>query len=502
MTEARPETRNGVFLAGGAAILAALVAFAVVPLAGRFSEIHRMPPAHDWVHYGLPAWHSPAFFWVANLAFAVVLVAFVRGRRPTMRLTVGVGLTLTALALVVPPVTSFDIYAYSFYGKVQAVYHANPYLVTPSQFTSDPWYAWWPWRDMPAVYGPVFLGFLRLLVSLTMGTLLATVVALKVASTAALVCGTLLLTKAVPPGVDRRWPVLLLLWNPMAILAVGVGAHVDGFLVLLVGAALYAHRKVRPGWAFAALCTAGSVKIYLLALPALYAVWWLSQAPPERRLRLCSRTAAVGALLVAGPYIPYWRGTRTLRPIVDVAGGFTASPAGFVRNTVALLVYVPGMHRHTAFALAAGFARSLAVAAVLAAFVWACVRLRREREPWKVIATYSLAYFFAAPWVYYWHTLPLVVIVACLPWSPVTAAALLLGGFLVNDFSLLSAFPKRSRTVAWLWANMTARSAARYLPAAGALLLRKRPPRPIADPDLPTAGGAHGGGAPASTAKL
>ena len=57
-----------------------------------------------------------------------------------------------------PLLFSRDVYSYAFYGRIAAVYHANPYVQTPVEFGGD---ALWPlvgpkWVDTPAVYGPLF----------------------------------------------------------------------------------------------------------------------------------------------------------------------------------------------------------------------------------------------------------------------------------------------------------------------------------------------------------
>src|SRR6266516_4220143 len=47
------------------------------------------------------------------------------------------------------------------YGRIAAVYAANPYVHPPAEFASDPFLAWvFPfWRDQPSVYGPGWTDF-------------------------------------------------------------------------------------------------------------------------------------------------------------------------------------------------------------------------------------------------------------------------------------------------------------------------------------------------------
>ena len=45
---------------------------------------------------------------------------------------------LTLLAVVVPPTQSHDVYAYAWYGRVVAHYHASPYKHAPAAYPLDP----------------------------------------------------------------------------------------------------------------------------------------------------------------------------------------------------------------------------------------------------------------------------------------------------------------------------------------------------------------------------
>src|SRR5579883_3015578 len=63
------------------------------------------------------------------------------------------GLVLTLL----PALPSDDIFSYILYGRISVVYHANPLLAVPSQFTHDPFLPLVYWRDTRSVYGPGWL---------------------------------------------------------------------------------------------------------------------------------------------------------------------------------------------------------------------------------------------------------------------------------------------------------------------------------------------------------
>src|SRR4029450_2534029 len=97
---------------------------------------------------------------------------------------------------------------------------------------------------------------------------------LRVGARVAAVC---VLVRALRPdpatGEDPRWPLLLLGWNPMVLQSFAMSAHVDALLLLVLAAAILAHRRGRHLLAFLALVGCFLVKVYMGPLAALYAVW-------------------------------------------------------------------------------------------------------------------------------------------------------------------------------------------------------------------------------------
>src|SRR4029450_4001207 len=111
---------------------------------------------------GKPEGQVAGFWLLAMGSFGAAVWQWRRGRRPSLALLVTGALVLTAPALLVAPGAPGGGYAYSFYGKVQHTYGANPYLVIPAQYPYDAWYPLWSWRYVGPVYGPPFLLLLRL----------------------------------------------------------------------------------------------------------------------------------------------------------------------------------------------------------------------------------------------------------------------------------------------------------------------------------------------------
>jgi len=441
-----------VYAACLAGIALAVGLFLVVPLAPLFVFIHQVPTRLDYNVIGKPEGMVTGFWALAMGSFGCAVWQWRAGRRPSGRLLVAGAVLLTLVSLLVPPVASEDVYAYSFYGRVQDTYHANPYLSFPEQYTFDPWYHLWSWRLVGPVYGPPFLLLLRGVAALAGPSLLAFVVVMKLLLVAAELLAVWLLARAVAgprsgrepalPGSgdqgDPRWPVLLIAWNPMVLQAVAMSAHVDALLLLAVAGAVLAHCRGHRLAAFLLLVLTFLFKVYMGPVAALYALWLAFRGAPRagslgRRLAHVAALGALGAAVTALCYLPYaGAGTRLFASALDVSDHFsTGSLPNLARRALAAVLPAFGVVDTTAAAIGNQVARQAAVVAILVAFALVARRVVRAADPWPPIATYFLAYLLLTPWVFYWHELPLLGLVAVIPWGVTSLVAVVLSMTLV-----------------------------------------------------------------------
>jgi len=140
-----------------------------------------------------------------------------------------------------------------------------------------------------------------------------------------------------------------------------------------------------------------------------------------------------GTALTALAYLPYAdAGTKLFTGAVDVSGHFSSgSPPNLVRRLLAAVLPVVGLSEPAAAAAGARLGRQLAIAGILVAFVLVARTLRAGADPWPRIATFFLAYLLLTPWVFYWHEVPLLGIVAAVPWSLTSLVAVALSITLV-----------------------------------------------------------------------
>jgi hypothetical protein len=147
--------------------------------------------------------------------------------------------------------------------------------------------------------------------------------------------------------------------------------------------------------------------------------------------------------LTALAYLPYaTAGTRLFASARSVSENYSSgSPPNLVRRLLTAALSWAGLSSWTAYGLAARLARELAVAGIVVAFVVAARRLRGGRDPWPQLAGFFLAYLLLTPWVFYWHELPLLGMVAVVPWGLTSLVAVAL------SITLVPLAPAAPRTV-------------------------------------------------------
>ncbi len=96
----------------------------------------------------------------ACLAYVAMLAAHRRWSGLTIRLVALAVFAQTAVAVLVPPTATQDLWWYAIYGRILGVYHASPYTHVGADFPHNPLLhlVGHTWRHTPSVYGPAFTG--------------------------------------------------------------------------------------------------------------------------------------------------------------------------------------------------------------------------------------------------------------------------------------------------------------------------------------------------------
>ena len=240
---------------------------------------------------------------VGYAALAVVLVVEVRRHRAGQKSIVGKVLVagcaagLLVLAVAVPPTESGDVWAYSWYGRVVAHYHANPYTTPASHHPNDKWaqHVDRAYKDTNSVYGPVFTAVSGVGMLFFGFSFLAARLFFQVLAAACVVAVMVIVWRR------TRSPAALAIigLNPLVVVSVVNGAHNDAWvgLAVLVGVVLVTRNTFR--WAGLAFAAAALIKVAAV-LPLLAVGLWVWRNRGWRPAAEMGAAAAVTALVGYG----------------------------------------------------------------------------------------------------------------------------------------------------------------------------------------------------------
>lgn len=197
-----------------------------------------------------------------------------------------------ALALMaIYPFGGWDLFLYISQGRLYTTHDLNPFLVTPQDAPSDPFFAYSSWWPHPSTYGPAWQ-MIASLVSLIGGSnLWLSILVFKVLVTvfffASVVLVYLILRTHHPEA--RHLGAFLMAWNPLLLFEIAGNGHNDIVMVFFALLSIYLLTAKRLLWPLPLLTISVLVKysfgllvpgilVYLLVLkssPRKKAVWLL-----------------------------------------------------------------------------------------------------------------------------------------------------------------------------------------------------------------------------------
>lgn len=389
-----------------------------------------------------PGWYySPGFgrgvYSYANqvlllfVPYGMALWAWHRGARAPMWAILGGAVVLHVLVLFAPLPQSQDFYQYLFYGRMQAVHGVNPMVVSPSEFTGDPWYFWIRWYSQPSVYGPVWTMTSFAVVKATGESLAAAFVSLKLLILALDLAVMALIVKAWRGTADpdrASWGLFVYAWNPVVLITVPLAGSSDVALGAAFLGAMLARRRDRNLVATVLLTLAMLVKVYA-GIGLLLHLVLLAR---ERGRDTVVRHGAVAAVIAAAAYAPYWSGWRTFSGLINSFELTNVTLAGMVQQVLASGMDLVGLP--AAEAVAEGMVRLGGGVLLVSAVVWAVRRLSDQESIWRGVVLVLAAYLYLTPWSLYWYVLGPLALVAALPVDRLTYPILVFSG--VQIFTL------------------------------------------------------------------
>jgi hypothetical protein len=261
------------------------------------------------------------------LLWTWIAVQLSRGRWPAVRLplVLALGVGWAAPFLVSGPIGSLDVQSYAAIGRLAALgldpYRANAGMLG-DHFSAavDPL-----WRSTPTPYGPLQVQLLRGIEVLAGGSVGATVLLVRAVAVLALGAVLALTLRAAAPS-DRVPVVVLTALNPVVLVHVVSGAHLDVLIGLLAVLVVGLSRRERHSAAMALAVVACAIKLPGSVLMAFVGLDVIRRVPRSRRAPALARTlGSGGAALLA-----------VVMSCTDPFGWVAALPVpGIVRNGAA-----------------------------------------------------------------------------------------------------------------------------------------------------------------------
>src|SRR5260370_833767 len=242
-------------------------------------------------------------------------------------------LVLGFLCILMPVLTSSDLFSYIAYARIGIIYHLDPLVTLPTAIHSDLIIPYVYWVNQPSAYGPVWAiitSFFQWILNFTgSAEPVSMVIALRLLGLTMHLSSTALiwsisgylqrLTGSISPE-QRMRATLAFAWNPLLLYEACVNAHVDATLLFLILLAIWFLMIRRTSniqsylLAAATLAVATCVKINIVLLvPGLLLFLYLRR-PFNVRPVLAAAATYVGTIILL--YIPFWRGKDTLDVIL------------------------------------------------------------------------------------------------------------------------------------------------------------------------------------------
>ena len=314
-----------------------------------------------------------------------------------------------SLPLVVgPPLMSDDVSSYAAQGLMVSR-GLSPYSVGPLALGQsaalravDP-----VWRQAHSPYGPLATAVEHLSSVVGRGPF-GTVVMLRLFSVVSVVViGRLALGITRPllqPGV-----FLLTVANPLTLLEVVSGAHLEGMMCALLLGALVALRRERPYLALALACGAGLVKAPgLILVVVIAAVAW--RAKPQRLAATAARIAVTVGVSVAALSSLIPNGWGWLKTLGTPGQGYTpAAPVSLLSAALTPPIVWTGLASKGTLQTGC---RLAAIALALVVIAWLVITIHR-RGPVRTAGWALLAASLLGPVIYPWYLLWGIVCLAC-----------------------------------------------------------------------------------------
>ena len=230
-------------------------------------------------HVGASIWFLAAGAALFGIYFFALKLAREQNHARTQKIIFLGGTVFLLVQLLAPVMLSSDVFAYALYGRVSAVYHANPYDLAPPVAADDPFLKLFGQEYLPSWYGPVWTLISTCVTKIGGEHVGLTVLLFRLTSiAAALACAALILASLRRHAPERATQGLVFfLWNPLLIIETGLSGHNDAVMLVFVLLAVWLHLRGWKTGAVVALTLSALVKFLTGMLIPLYVLLVLRQ---------------------------------------------------------------------------------------------------------------------------------------------------------------------------------------------------------------------------------
>ncbi len=331
---------------------------------------------------------------LAGLGLAGMIWANSKGWRPNPRHLLLASTVVVGIMVCLTPIGSSDVASYAAYGRI-AAQGGSPYVTSP-QAWGEPAYTdpvGQMWKAQPSVYGPVAT-LLQSFAARIGGSHVATTILAWMILNGVVFLGVgvlLLRTSDDPVRATLFWTA-----NPVLILALVGGGHLDTLVAAAALGAIQVARKMASRWGdvlAGVLVGLGSGVKISAVLIGVGLAWPLLQRREWGRLSRMSAAAVVTLVLQYSFY-----GTAAVKPLV---GGLQLVTWPSPWRLVELVGQALGASQGAMMS-----AISLLWPFALLVVAWFLNQRIHEDQPREVVAPFVLVYawILVAPWVFAWYT--------------------------------------------------------------------------------------------------
>jgi hypothetical protein len=386
-----------------ALVLLSLVGYAVFWLWFPLVPFYRQVPLSDVRTFSPSLLAGGGYGLLLLVLYGLYWLAFQQtqaGLQLRLRVILGTAVLFSLPLLYTYPINATDVFRYFIYGRISALYHANPYLTPPGAFPQDPLLPLaGEWASETSPYGPVWELGATAVAHLAGNNLYTGLLLFKLAGLVAfLSCGWLIwqILKDAPP-VSQTGLTLLWAWNPALLSIFVVDAHNDALMIFWLLLGYWIWRRGYSAAGIAVMFLAVLTKpIAGLVWPFFFLAAWRDLPGRAARWRGAGGTAVFMLLLTFITFSPYGSPIALLTRLVREANNYP----GFSPVTLGLLAISNGG------ALAAeqyNLLVNLGRALFLLLAAWLVWQTWHGRSPLRAAADIFFGYLLTAPAFRIWY---------------------------------------------------------------------------------------------------